>query len=330
MTALGRMIVWAGLAASLLPAQQAVAPQAPPVPSPAPTIRPAYVLGPGDQITIRAFEVEEISDKPFRIDSEGDVNLPVLGKVHAGGLTVEQFEADLVQRLKTIVRNPQVTVNVLQLRSEPVFVTGAFKSSGIYPLQGRRTLLEIVTAAGGLQPNASRRIRVTRHLEMGAIPLPNAVVDQEKRVSTADISISSLTDNLNPAEDIILQPLDTISVDRAEMVYANGEVNRAGAVELGDRDSISVTQFVSMVGGLGRDAAPDKARVLRQVLNTSRRAEIPVNLKKILAGKETDFPLLPNDVLYVPRSSRAQTLSKVGLIALPVATAFVYVIVSKL
>src|SRR5215469_8528013 len=61
------------------------------------SIRPTYVLGSGDQIVIRAFEVEEISDKPFRIDSAGDIDLPLLGKVHAAGFTLEQLQADLVE-----------------------------------------------------------------------------------------------------------------------------------------------------------------------------------------------------------------------------------------
>src|SRR5437764_14477899 len=93
--------------------------------------RPTYVLGVNDQILIRAFEVEEISDKPFRIDSEGFVILPLLGKVKAGGLTVQELEADLVKRLKTYVREPQVTITLVQFRSEPVFFVGAFKSPGI-------------------------------------------------------------------------------------------------------------------------------------------------------------------------------------------------------
>jgi len=292
-------------------------------------IRPTYVLGPEDQIVIRAFQVDEISDKPFRIDTEGDINLPVLGKVKAGGLTIEQLEADLLQRLQTLVKNPQVSVSVVQYRREPVFLQGAFKAPGIYPLQGRNTLLEMIASSGGLLPNASRRITVTRHLEFGKIPVANAVVDPEKKVSTAEISIASLRDSINPAENIVLAPLDVITADRAEMVYVNGEVNKPGGFELGERESISVTQLISMVGGLGKDADPVNVRILRPVLSTSKRAEIPVDVKKILAGQQTDFPLLPNDVLYVPKSHKFK-IGSVGLIAVPAATALIYVVASKL
>lgn len=327
------MILSAGLVVPLLaqqPAPQSATPSTQPAESSGDRIRPNYVLGPGDQIVIRAFQVDEISDKPFRLNSEGDLDLPVVGRVHAGGLTVERLEADLLERLKVLVKNPQVSVNVVQYRSEPIFLQGAFKSPGMYPLQGGRTLLEVVAGNGGLLPNASRRITVTRHLEFGKIQLPNAVVDTAKNVSTVQISIASLRDNISPAEDIILQPMDVISADRAEMVYVNGEVTRAGGIELGERDSISVTQLLAMVGGLAKDADPTKARVLRPVLDTSQRAKIPINVKKILAGDETDFPLLPNDVLYIPRNSHKIALGQVALIAVPMATGLIYVLASRL
>jgi len=287
-------------------------------------IRPNYVLGPGDVIAISAFEVEEISDKAFRIDSQGDINLPLLSKVHAGGLTVEQFEADLMNRLKTIVRQPQVVVRIVQYRSDFVFFEGMFKVTGIVPLQGRRNLIEMLSSIGGTLPNASHRIKVTRRIEFGKIPLPNAVEDPEKKVSTVEISMGSLRDNVDPAEDIVLMPFDVISVERAEMVYVNGEVGRVGGVELGERESISAAQLVTMVGGLGRDADGAKARVLRPILNTAKRSEIPLNLKKILLGQENDFPLLPNDILFVPRNTKKSTFRNVAVIAAPTALSLIF------
>jgi polysaccharide export outer membrane protein len=324
-----KTVVGVGIMAMLLSAQPQAAPPPQPSENALERVRPTYTLGPSDQITIRAIDVEEIGERPFRIDTEGDVNLPSLGRMHAGGMTVDQFEAELTERLKKFVRNPQVTVRVTEYHTEPVFVTGYFTKTGIIPLQGRRTLLEVLTSVGGVQPTASHKIKVTRHLEMGPIPLPNAVTDPEKRLSTADISLDSLRQNLNPAEDIVLQPLDTINVDKAEMVYVNGEVNKVGGIEIGDRDSLSIIKLMTMVGGLTKDAAPDRARVLRQVFDTPRRAEIPVDVKKIMTGKEADFPLMPGDVLYVPRGGKA-VWSRVGWIGIPVATGLVYVLISRL
>lgn len=322
--------LWTVIAGTVLPAQAPPAPGTQLTDVASDKLRPTYVLGPGDQVTIHAFEVEEIGDRPFRIDSEGDINLPVLGKVHPGGLTVEQFEAALTQRLKVIVKDPQVTVNVVQFRSEPVFFSGAFKAPGVYALQGRRTLVEMLASIGGTSPNASHKIKVARQMEFGRIPLANAVVQPDGKVSTVEISMESLTGNISPPEDIVLQPYDRISVERSELVYANGEVNKVGGIELGERNSISVTQLISMVGGLTKDAAPEKANILRPVLNTSRRAEIPVDLKKIFSGKDADFPLLPNDVLYVPRTRHKLNWTNASIIAVPAATTLVWVLATRL
>ena len=132
--------------------------------------------------------------------------------------------------------------------------------------------------------------------------------------------MASLQQNVNPAEDIVLQPFDVISVQRADMVYVTGEVGRVGAFELQERDSISVIQALTIAGGLTPNADAKVAKILRPVSNTSRRTEIPLSLDKILAGKESDRPLLPNDVLYVPKSSSLKRgLGRTTLFILPTA-----------
>src|SRR5581483_7987874 len=202
---LGALFLWAIAAQSSLSAQQPPAqlppgqqaplqPQQPSArrPSSLESIRPTYTLGVGDQITIHAPDLEEISDKPFRVDSEGNINFPVLGTIPAAGVTVEQLETTLTERLRPLVRNPQAVISVVEYRGEPIFFVGAFNSPGIYLLQGRRRLVEMLATIGGLQPNASRIIKVTRRLEYGVIPLPNAVVDRENGVSTIEISLNSI------------------------------------------------------------------------------------------------------------------------------------------
>jgi polysaccharide export outer membrane protein len=289
---------------------------APPKEFPPDSIRPNYVLGPNDQILIRSPQAEEINEKPFRIDADGNLNLPLVGKVRAGGMSQQELEAELVRRLKEYIRDPQVIITVTQFRSEPVFFVGAFARPGIYPLQGKRTLVEMLVSIGGLTPNASRHIKVTRRAEYGVIPLPGAIEDSAKKISTVEISMGSLRENVNPAEDIILQPFDVISVERAEQIYINGEVGRTGAIELGERDSISLLQALTQAGGVTRDAKRTQVRVLRPIENTTRRALIDIDLNDIYAGKANDFPLLPNDVLYVPRSYKRVVLTTIGQLIL--------------
>jgi polysaccharide biosynthesis/export protein len=291
------------------------------------SVRPDYTLGSNDQILIRVPQSDEINERPFRVDTDGFINLPVVGRIRASGLTVQELEADLTMRLREFIREPLVSITVTTFRSEPVFVTGAFRTPGIYTLQGRRTLVEILTAAGGLGPNASHRIRVSRRAEYGSIELPNAVEDPEKKMSSVEISLESLTQNINPEEDIVLQPFDVVNVDRAERIYVIGEVGKVAAIELAERSTISVAQALTEAGGFTQYATRDKVRILRPILGTNRRAEIEIDLKRVFEGKDIDFPLLANDVLFVPRSSGKALLQPVGtsfLASIP------YIIVSVL
>jgi len=291
------------------------------------TVRPNYVLGPNDQILIRAPDAEEIDNRPFRIDGDGNVNLPLVGHIHAAGMSLQELEADLVRRLREYIREPQVFISVTQFRSEPVFFVGLFVRPGVYPLQGNRSLLEMLTAVGGLLPNADRHITITRQAEYGTIPLPDAVYDPEKRISTVEISWASLSQNVNPAENILLQPYDRISVGRAERVYVNGEVLKVGGQELGERDTISIAQVLSEAGGFAKDANKSKVRILRPIENTNRRAVIEVDAKELFDGKGIDVPLLPGDIVYVPRSYKRQFWTSFVTYSLPMLPYILFLVV---
>lgn len=280
------------------------------------TIRPSYELGPSDQVMIHAPDAEELNDKTFKIEDDGTATLPLVGAVKMGGLTVEQVEDDLKNRLKTYIRNPLVSITVVQFRSAPVFFVGQFLRPGIYALQGRHTLVEMMQSVGGLQPTASRRIKITRKNESGPIPLSSAVEDPGTRTSSVEIGLVSLTQNINPAEDIVLQPYDVVSVDRAESVYLMGAF-KAAPIQLGDRESISILQVLAESGLAEDEAQMNKAYILRPVLDTARRAKIPIDLTKVLSTEANDYPLLANDILVVPkkkdRSAMMNRLETMGL-----------------
>src|SRR5947209_8579989 len=85
-------------------------------------IRSTYVLGPDDQIVIRALEAEEISEKPIRIDSTGSIRLPLIGQVHAAGLSLDQLETLVKARLGKYFKDPQVGISLTEYHSQPVSV----------------------------------------------------------------------------------------------------------------------------------------------------------------------------------------------------------------
>ena len=306
-------------------------PPAAPMPAAAESLRPSYELGEGDVVQIRSTAVEELGERPYRLDATGAITLPLVGPVNAIGLTVDQLQTELNRLYRQYYTNPQVIVTLIQFRADPVFFIGAFVKPGIYPLQGRRNLVEMLSAVGGLQPTASRRIKISRRKEMGDIPLPTAVQDPDGRGMTVEIPLTILTQEINPPEDIELLPYDTITAERAEMVYLSGAVGKTGGFELGEKESIGIVQLLSMAGGPAPDADLKKARILRPVSNTPRRAEIPINLAQALRGGSNEIRLLPNDVLYVPpRSGARRVLGQTAIfIVPPLITTLIWILAAR-
>ena len=224
-----------------------------------------YVLGPDDQIVIHAIDSPEISDKPFLIGMNGNVTLPLIGRVQAGGLTVEQLETELNTHLKKYVHDPQVSVTVAEFRSQPVSVFGAVTKPGVIQLRGRKTLYEVLSMAGGPNETAGSRLTVTRRRENGEIPLPGATIDPTGQFNTAELNVQEILEGKNPAANIEIKPNDTISVSEANsnMIYVVGDVEHGGAFTLGGRQKLSVLRALSLAGGLGRTAKPEKARIIR-------------------------------------------------------------------
>ena len=91
-----------------------------------------------------------------------------------------------------------------------------------------------------------------------------------------------------------------ISVSEADIVYVVGEVKRPGGFVLKNQEEMSVLQAVALANGLSRRAAKGSARIIRRFEDGSKQ-EIPVNLARILKGKEPDMILAANDILFVPR-----------------------------
>jgi len=267
----------------------------------------SYVLGPDDVIAIKALDAEEIGSGSIRIDLDGYISLPMLGRLTAGGLTVERLETELAARLKTYVREPVVAVSIVEYRSQPVSVIGAVGLAGVHQLEGRKTLIEILAKAGGLRPEAANTIKITRNAEWGLIPLPSAVKDPTGQFSVAEVSLKGIMQATNPEENILILPHDVISVPRADLVYVIGEVRKPGGFVLNERGTISGLQALAMAEGFTLAAAPQRATIIRPSPD-GKRVEIAANLREILNGKRSDVELLPDDILLIPTNGAKSAL----------------------
>ena len=86
--------------------------------------------------------MEELNQRMFVIDGDGNIALPLIGILHVAGQKPQTRAGGslLIEKMKKFVRDPQLTVTITQFRADPVFIVGAFRSPGTYPLQGRRTV----------------------------------------------------------------------------------------------------------------------------------------------------------------------------------------------
>ena len=266
-------------------------------------VRSTYLLGPGDQLEISAPELTELANKQVRVDGEGDIEVPLGGRVHVAGLTAQKTEEELNRVLSTYIRHPQVVVSIAEVRSQPVSVLGAVNTPGVHQVQGHKTLLEMLALAGGIRPDAGYSVRITRELDWGCIPLPNSQLDASGRFSVAELNLKKIMEAKNPEENIQIFPHDVISVPKAEMVYVIGDVKRSGGFVLGEHQSMSVLQALSLAEGLNSTADTRHARILRLERNADQRVEMAVDVKGILNGKGRDVPLQGDDILFVPGST---------------------------
>jgi polysaccharide biosynthesis/export protein len=266
-------------------------------------IRSTYLLGPDDQLEISAPELAEFANKPARIDGQGDIQVPLVGRVHVAGMTVQETEQRLDNVLSKYIRNPQVAVSVAEIRSQPVSVLGAVNTPGVHQVHGHKTLLEMIALAGGIRSDAGYSVRITRQLEWGCIPLPNAGLDQSGKFSVAEVNLKKIMEAQDPADNIQIFPHDIITVPKAEMVYVVGEVKRSGGFVLGEHQSISVLQALSLAEGISGPADTRHSRILRLKRDADQREEIPVDVKSVLNGKKPDVPLQADDILFIPGST---------------------------
>src|SRR5262245_14664607 len=155
-----------------------------------------YVLGPKDTLSIWAREPAEVNAANARVDASGFVNLPLVERVQASGLTIDEFKDELITKLKKYVVNPQVIVTLVGVRSVPVSVVGAVSNPGVHDLtntKGGGTLIDMIQAA---QPrsDASTTVRVMRKIERGPLPVANSSLDPTGRYNVADIDLKAVID----------------------------------------------------------------------------------------------------------------------------------------
>ncbi|MDW8355584.1 MAG: polysaccharide biosynthesis/export family protein [Bryobacterales bacterium] len=256
---------------------------------------PAGRIGPNDLLAVSVYEAPELT-RSVRVGADGTIRLPMLKRrIVAAGRLPSEVEEAIAQALRAeeLLVDPIVTVTILEYHSRPVRVAGAVRHPVTFQVEGTVTLLDALTRAGGLSPEAGPEILVSR----AQIAEDGSTVTQVQR-----IPVKGLIDAADPELNIPLVGGEEIRVPEAGRVYVAGSVRKPGSFPIRDSAEISVLQLLALAEGLAPFAS-QTAYVYRLDPATGSRQEIPIELKKILDRKAPDVALVANDLLYVPDSS---------------------------
>ena len=248
------------------------------------------LIGPEDLLEVNVFELPELKTTA-RVLGDGTVSLPLLGVVQAAGLTKTGFEVRLEELLEDrFLLDPQVTVSVTEHMSKQVSVIGAVEKPGPYQMIGPRSVLQMISEAGGLTKEAGREIIVLR----------NSAAAQAERIV---LDLQDLVVRGNPALNINMLPGDVVNipVDHPIYVYVDGAVTKPGQVESTMSRPITLLHAIARAGGLTERANLKGVHVLRKAADGTQ-IRIPVNLRDIRKGKADDVPLEDGDVVVVPET----------------------------
>jgi polysaccharide biosynthesis/export protein len=262
---------------------QTEAQPAPDVVQPSPRANTSLQLGVGDLVELTVYDVPDLTTKT-RISSAGDIYCALIGPTHVAGLTTEEAAQLVEKRLSAFLKDPYVSLFVIEYATQGASVLGEVNKPGVYPVLGEQHLFDLISASGGLTEKAGHSITVTHRSD----PDKPLVLPVSRNLSD------------NPESNIKVFPRDTIVVRKADIVYVVGDVGRPSGL-LMDAGGLTVLQAIALAGGTTRTAKLNGTKILHK--SSTGMSETPVQLKDILHAKAPDLSLQANDILIVPSST---------------------------
>lgn len=237
------------------------------------------LIGEQDLLDIAVFKVPDLT-RSVRVDAQGFITYPLVGKLRAKGLRPAQLEQQLASMLeKTYMHDPQVTVLVKESTQNRVTVEGAVNLPGVFPVTGSMTVLQALAKAGGLTEQADNRrailLRKDAKGQMSQQPIDLAAIRQGR------------------LQDFTLLQDDRLVIQEAiyNRFTVSGAVGQPGVYPL--KEGMTVMQAVATAGGMTRLANKYKALVFRRGLD-GREQRYAVNIDAIYRGTSLD-PMIQQD-----------------------------------
>jgi len=252
-----------------------------------------YRVGPGDVLEVEVYDDPDLSGL-VTVQHGGEISFPLLGDVDVNGLTAREVRETLTRLLaKDYLVDPQVAVRVKEHRSQWITVVGEVARPGKYFLQGSKTLLELLTEAGGFTSQASGEVMVSRQ------NAPETPAEGENG-GTEPVRIF-LSPDQPPVQQkaalaLQLKNGDIVTATSTQFFYVSGEVKNPGSYPI--TPGLTVLKAVSVAGGLTKFGSKGKVEILRKV-SQGDAERIKIDLGDIEGGKKPDVPLEAEDIIKV-------------------------------
>ena len=258
-----------------------------------------YKVGAEDLLVVDVLGQEGLK-RELRVNGQGQISMPLVGVIPVAGLSTRQIEDRLREAYGTeYLRNPQVNVEVKEFHHQRVAVTGAVIKPGYYDIIGPRSLLEVLSMAGGLGnkpgPEAGDVIYVIKKQD-SSDSRTTAVRAFAPQTKTTVINLQRLVSGQAPDLNLMVENGDVVYVPFAGNAYVLGAVKKPTNVTV--KDNLSLSQAIAMAGGIDPLYATYNIAIMR-FDEQGRPIRVEANLKDITSGKEADIPIKDNDAIVV-------------------------------
>lgn len=260
-----------------------------------------YLIGLNDVLSVKVEDAPEI-DGLYRINSKGSFTLPAAGSIDARDKTVEQITDVITKRLKGgYLANPIVSIKVNQSNRRAFFIQGAVRRPGTYQIEGRVSLLKLITIAGGLTDEYSSTAFVMREkkplekTENGAL-IKNAAFTANDSANAdyelIKINVSQLLKG-DLEKNITIESGDIVNIPISELFFVAGEVNKPGSFSF--KEGTTLQQAISLAGGLTEKSGATAFLMREKTQTDSDKKSVAVDEKP--ADSDADnFELVEIDV----------------------------------
>jgi polysaccharide biosynthesis/export protein len=241
---------------------------------------------PGETVHVLVSDASDFS-VVAQVSESGDIAIPMAGAVHLAGLNSEKAQQAIAERLMSLdlVTNPRVTVTV-ESQAMNVTLLGEVRAPGIYELNGRHLLADILATAGGMTSNTGRVIEISN------VSAPDNVTalawDPTMR------NMANYNQEVHPGDRILVRPCG--------IAYVGGNVAKPGAYSLCGSPVMTLSELVAIAGGVERLSAASHTYLIRTRPDGSRIAS-QIDLPRIQKAKAADVPVQEDDIIYVSPSA---------------------------